>query len=246
MTIRHIAVTIALLWATAGARVWAQQGEAATAAEWARVGDSPAELAQLHGKSLQRRDARIAEAALTAATDVSRPTGVRLAALQTLVSYLDPSLTVEMNVLRHPTRGSALAEVAAPAPPVGAEPPSADLPRRIGKAIQRLGANDPDVTVRDAARFLKRELVATRPETVPLPPNALTLANVCGTRYRIANHADVDLSVRLVTPGDVLKRSLRIPAGESREVTVSEAGLTRLMAGGAEVAQAKSGAACGS
>jgi hypothetical protein len=82
------------------------------------------------------------------------------------------------------------------------------------------------------------------PEAVALPVGTVTLSNLCGTRYRITNHAAFDLSLRLVTPNDALKRSLRIPAGATRDVTVIEGGPARLLRGGVELARSQSGATC--
>ena len=61
-------------------------GPAAIAGRWRTAEDRPEALAQLRAWNYQIRDQRIAEAVLAAARDASRPTNVRLMALQTLVS----------------------------------------------------------------------------------------------------------------------------------------------------------------
>jgi hypothetical protein len=246
MTFRLAAGMIVLLCLGVVGRANAQQvNPAAVAAAWRRVGDAPAELDEVRNQSFQIRDARIAEAALATARDAGRPTDVRLAALQALVSYVDPSLTVEMDQLRHPPPGGGLARFIHTVGVAGSQAPSADLPARIGGTIRILGENDPDVVVREAARFLTRELVEEYPEVIRLPAGSVTLSNLCGTKYRITNHTAFDISVRLLTTSNSLKRSLRIRAGAAVDVTVIEGGPAWLLRGEFELARSGSGATCG-
>jgi hypothetical protein len=246
MTFRLAAGMIVLLCLGVVGRANAQQMDpAAVAAAWRRVSDAPAELTEVRSQSFQLRDARIADAALATARDAGRPTDVRLAALQALMSYVEPSLTVQMDQLRHPTPTAVLARSIHTRKVVGSQAPSADLPARIGGTIRILGENDPDVVVREAARFLTRELVEVHPEVVTLPAGSVTLSDLCGTRYRITNHTAFDISVRLLTASNSLKRSLRIPAGAAIDVTVVEGGPARLLRGEVELARSESGAACG-
>jgi hypothetical protein len=244
MTFRLAAGIIIVLCLMVG-RVGAQKvNPAGISVAWRRVSDAPAELAELRSQSLQIRDSRIADAALATARDAGRPTEVRLAALQILVPYVDSVLFVEMAQLRHPSPTATLAELVHTGAIPGGRAPSADLPARIGGAIRILGENDPDVVVREAAHFLTRELIQVHPEAITLPAGSVTVSNLCGTRYRITNHTGFDLSLRLVTTGDALKRSLRIPANAARDVTVTEAGPARLLRGRVEVARSQSGASC--
>ena len=68
-------------------------GPVVIAARWRGAVDRPEVLAQLRAWNYQIHDQPIAEAAITVARDPSRPTNLRLLALETLVSYLGARLT---------------------------------------------------------------------------------------------------------------------------------------------------------
>jgi len=68
-------------------------GPVVIAVRWRGAVDRPEVLAQLRAWNYQIHDQPIAEAAITVARDPSRPTNLRLLALETLVSYLGARLT---------------------------------------------------------------------------------------------------------------------------------------------------------
>jgi hypothetical protein len=190
-------------------------------------------------------DQRIAEAAITTARDVSRPTQVRLAALQVLVSYFDPHATVgtSLGALDNPPKGRTLAAVTDVAPRVGTEPPTANLPGRV-YALNRDLTTDADSAVARAARYLWQAMTEARPEVASVPPGSVTLETVCGAKFRITNHNDIDLSLELVIGSGHPPMQVRVPAQATRDMTVNAKDAVHLRFADRDIAQASVGAPC--
>ena|SRR2546429_2240013 len=199
-------------------------GPAAIVARWRAVGDRPEELAQLRAWNYQIHDQRIADVAMEFAGDPSRPASLRLLALETLVAYFDPRATglVDLN------------------PSLGSQPPGADVPERVYVLSRRL-ATDPNPAIARAAKHEWQTLTDVRPSAVALPTGTLSLANMCGRKFRIANHSDIDLSVELVWATGRPSREHRIPAQGMLDMTVAGNEIVRLLFGGREIASAATG-----
>ena len=132
--------------------------------------DRPEVLAQLRAWNYQIHDQPIAEAAIAVARDPSRPTNLRLLALETLVSYLGARLTGQVEF----------------SPRLGAQPPAADIPDRV-YILSRELATDANPAVARAAKNKWQQLTDVVPRLASLLPGTLTLVNVCGRKFRITN-----------------------------------------------------------
>ncbi len=197
-------------------------GPAAIALRW-RTTDN---LLHLRTWNFMIRDQRIAEAALAAARDASRPADIRLMALETLIGYFDPSATIRLENLRDPRPFLSLASITHPATRLGTQPPTEDLPDRVYALSRELTA-DPNVGVARAAKAVWQALTDARPSAAAsLPVGTLTLENVCGSKFRITNHSEIAFSIELVV-GE-RKRELRLPARAMRELVAPDTGAVHL------------------
>lgn len=215
-------------------------GPAAMATRWRTTDD----LQHLRTWNYVIRDQRIAEAALAVARDASRPTDLRLMALETLIGYFDSSATIRLEELRNPPRFPSLASVTHPTTRVGTQPPAQDLPDRVYALSRELTA-DQNPAVARAAKAVWQALTDARPAIASLPAGTVTMENVCGGRFRITNHSDIDLSVELATTPEKPVRQLRLPARATRELGARDSGTVRLrLTGGKDLASAHTGPDC--
>jgi hypothetical protein len=221
------------------------EGPAIIAARWRASTTRPEDLQQLLTWNLQLMDQRIADAAMATAHDVSRPTRTRLTALQVLVSYFDAAATVgaSLGSLDNPPKGRMLGSVMDFAPRMGSEPPGRDLPGRV-YALNRDLAGDADPAVARAALYLWQAMTDARPGLASIPVGTVILENVCGQKFRIANHNDIDLSFDLATGSGQRPMGVRVPAQASRDMTVNAKDTVRLRFAGRDIAQATVGAPC--
>jgi len=210
-------------WALAQV-VGCPEGPAAIVARWRAADNRPDALAQLRAWNYQVHDQRIADVAMELARDPSRPASLRLLALETLVAYFDPRATglVDLN------------------PRVGSQPPAADLPDRV-YALSRSLTTDPNPAIARAAKHEWQTLTDVRPNAVALPAGTLSLVTMCGRKFRLANHGDIDLSVELVWATGRPPRKHRIPAHGMLDLTIAGDETVRLLFGGQEVASAATG-----
>ncbi len=215
-------------------------GPAAIATRWHTADDRPETLAQLRGWNYQIHDQRIAEAATAVAHDASRPPGLRLVALQILVSYFDLSATVELRDLENPPRYPSLAHVAHPGARLGVEPPAEDMPDRV-YALSRELAADPNPRIARAAKAVWQALTDARPGVAALPAGTLNLVNVCGRKFRVSNSSDIDTSVELITAPGRPTIQARIPARAARDLVIDVRDTAHMLFGGREVASAARG-----
>lgn len=214
------------------------EGPTAIAARWHKGDDRPEALVQLRSWNYQIRDQRIAEAALTTASDRSRSTTMRLLGLQTLVGYFDPNASVQWENLKNPLqRSPGLATLTHVGARTGAQAPAQNLPERISIATRELAA-DANPEVARAAKWLWQAFTDARPDIASLPPGALSLEHVCGLTFRIANRSELDLSVELLTAPGRPKIQIRMPAGATKDRVLDVLDTARLLFGGRELASA--------
>ena len=202
-------------------------GPATIATRWRVAEDRPGVLAQLRAWNYQIHDQRIAEAAIAVARDPSRPTNLRLLALETLVSYLGARLTGQVEF----------------SPRLGAQPPAADIPDRVYTLSREL-ATDANPAVARAAKNKWQQITDVVPRLASLPAGTLTLVNVCGRTFRITNSSRIDLSTELAIAPERPALQLRIPAEATRDIVVAARDTARLLFGGREVASAATGGEC--
>jgi hypothetical protein len=215
-------------------------GPAAIATRWRTTDD----LHHLRTWNYMIRDQRIAEAVLAVARDASRPTDLRLMALETLIGYFDSSATIRLEELRNPRRFPSLASVTHPTTRVGTQPPAQDLPDRV-YALSRDLTADPNPAVARAAKAVWQALTDARPAIASLPAGTVTMENLCGATFHITNNSDIDLSVELATTPEKPVRQIRLPARATRELGARDSGTVRLLlTGGRELASARTGPEC--
>ena len=214
-------------------------GPAAIATRW-RTTDN---VAHLWTWNYLIRDQRIAEAAVEVARDAARPTELRLVALQTLISYFDSSRTMELSYLRNPGPFPHLASVTHPTTRVGTQPPAVDLRARVYTVSREL-TTDPNPVVARAAKAIWQALTDDWPALALLPAGTVALENVCGQKFRVTNHNDIDLSFQLVIGSPYHPKGIRIPSQASRDMTVDAKDSVRLRYADREIASAAVGPPC--
>lgn len=126
---------------------------------WQNPMRDSATLALLQGVTGHLRDRRLLDVMSRTASDGSRPTDVRLAAIGALVAYYDSSLTASF-----PDRGAAatrprdyvlLGSQTHPVAIQGREPlAKAETRRSILALLSKLAQSDADVRVRNSAQYL--------------------------------------------------------------------------------------------
>jgi len=214
-------------------------GPAAIATRW-RMTDK---VEHLRTWNYLIRDQRIADAALDVARDAARPTELRLVALQTLISYVDSSRTMELSYLRNPGAFPHLASVTHPTTRVGTQPPAADLRARVYTVSRELTA-DPNPIVARAAKAVWQALTDEWPALASLPAGSAVLENVCGQKFRITNRNDIDLSFQLAIGSPYHPKGVRIPARATRDMTVDAKDSVQLRYADREIASAAVGPPC--
>jgi hypothetical protein len=117
-------------------------------------------LGQLTFSSRSVRDQRIFDAVLAVAGAADRAPLIRLSALQVLVSYTDPILSVSLEDLERPKDNESLGHILDFAPTDGAVPLAAGDPAAVMDLLRRLVQQEPNPEVKAAARYLLRGLEA--------------------------------------------------------------------------------------
>jgi hypothetical protein len=149
-------------WAVAYSDRCDESGPPALAALWRRLSDDRTELGRVTYKTSSLRDQRLLDAMVATARDRSRPTLVRLATFQVLMSYFDTATYMPLEDLERPPVGSPLSFQFDFVAEDGAQPLSASAPDTILAVLHELAAGDPDPTVQHAARFVARGLEVRR------------------------------------------------------------------------------------
>jgi hypothetical protein len=190
-------------------------GPAALAEVWKRNGVGSSEVRNvLVDATSALRDTRLFDVIVGVATNEDRPPMDRLAALQVLMRYYNPSYAPSIENLRTAPEWSSVARrVDGPLPIDGSSPLGDSARARIASTLARLGASESDTTVRNAALVLRQTLAFDDPENTPLAPGAITLVAGCGRRVTLRSTADVAVEVVLRVLGTTFETTHGIRAG---------------------------------
>jgi hypothetical protein len=196
-------------------------GPTALAAVWKRngVGSSEARDVLVEATS-SLRDTRLFEVIVGVATDGSRPSTDRLAALQVLMRYYNPSYAPTVDNLRTAPEWSSVARrLDGPAPINGTSPLGDSARAQIATTLARLGASESDTTVRKAALVLRQTLAFDDPENTPLAVGVIALIAGCGDRVTLRSTADIAVEVVLRVLGTSFEKTYGIRAGAQSNPT---------------------------
>ena len=196
-------------------------GPGALAEVWKRngVGSSEARNVLVDATS-SLRDTRLFDVIVAVATDGSRHSMDRLAALQVLMRYYGPSYAPSIDNLRTAPEWSSVARrVDGPLPIDGTSPLGESARPRIASTLARLAASESDTTVRKAALVLRQTLAFDDPENTPLVPGAIALVTGCGNRVTLRSTADVAVEVVLRVLGTTFEKTYGIRAGTQTKPT---------------------------
>jgi hypothetical protein len=173
-------------------------GPVALARVWSRPLDRSSELmTAIVEASIKLRDARLYRSLLAVGGQSRRSSTDRLAALQVLTAYYDPSFFPTAAYLTSAAEGDPIPVRLHRAGRPGAEPLPDSRSAEFLHMLARLSAADSDPLVRAAARRLRAALAATDPENTPIPGGAVTLTAGCGTRVTLGSTADIGLPIRV-------------------------------------------------
>jgi hypothetical protein len=151
----------------------------------------------LHG-SLRSTDRRIFEGAMAAAGDGALSVDRRLAALEVIARYIEPSVGVTAERLRNPPPNMILPSTTHGAMPAGGVPLVAGDETRGLEVLKQLATGDGAVEVKRAAHYLRQGFAFLRPEATPLDPSAVTGTWACAGALRLRSEADINLPLTLV------------------------------------------------
>ena len=157
-----------VMWKIAGCD---DTGPEALSARWQQIsGADRKDLETMVRSTQELRDARLLASMIATATDASRPVVVRMASIQVLFNYLNPSYEVPLDVLLNADKGCSRARKPQdPATPAcwtiplmshptstreGAQPMPANSALIIRRTFQTLAEGDADAKVRGAAKLL--------------------------------------------------------------------------------------------
>jgi hypothetical protein len=161
------------------------------------------------------RDARLFAAVRRVATDGGRPVADRLAALQALMRYHDPSFVPSLEYLMatSPPLSPIARRIGGPEPLDGSAPLPGTTRRDIGELLAQLAASDDNAMVRRAALRLRQAVAYDDPSATPLRAGSISLAAGCGSRVILGSTADIVVTVRLTIPGTSFDKPFGIGAG---------------------------------
>lgn len=182
--------------------------------------NSAAERAALVEATGYLRDRRLFDAVVNVATDGSRPAPDRVAALQALMRYYDPSYAPSFEALTSRSAERSVAtRVGGPGPVRGTVPLPASTRKQIGDVLAQLTNSEQSPTVRTAARVLRQRLAYDDPAHTPVAGGAISLVAGCSDRVTLRSTADVDLEVNLEVVGASFVRKYGIRAGTVEQPT---------------------------
>jgi len=161
--------------------------------------------------SARIRDARVYAAVQTVATDATRDTEERLAALQVLAAYFHPQWSPPRSYLTGAQVGDPVPRMVDDADlPTVAEPLPANHRAAIARTFTTLAASDHDPIVRGAALRLRQAVAFSAPADLPLADGVVRLEARCGPRVLLIVSSDVDLPVVLAVEGSAFRHEYAV------------------------------------
>lgn len=165
--------------------------------------------------SLRINDRRVFQAATDAAGDGSLSSDRRLAALEVLAHYVDPTIGITRETLANPPRNATPRTSLHATMRAGSQPVPQEEANRALETFSVLSAGGGAGDILRAAKYLRQAFAWQRPEVTPLRPGAISATLDCQGHFRMENGGDVDLPVTVADSAGHTLRTFDLLAATS-------------------------------
>ena len=148
--------------------------------------------------SLLVNDRRVFAGAMDAAKDGALPVERRLAAMEVLAHYVDPSAAVTSEMLANPPGNPVLRTSTHSALRPGGQPVSTDAATHALETFAAVSTGGGPIEVQRAAKYLRQAFAWQVPEATPIQPGAVIATWDCRGHFRMENRGDIDLPVTVL------------------------------------------------
>jgi hypothetical protein len=172
-------------------------GPPALARIWDGAALPVADLGYLVETSSRLQDGRLYQSVLRVAREKRHETPKRLAALQTVAAYFDPSFAPSLEYLTEGTIGDPIPKVLHRDPVAGAIPLSNERQREVAQLLADIAREETDSVVKAAALRLRQGIEFINPDLTPITAGSVQLIARCGSQVTLQSTADISLTLRI-------------------------------------------------